>query len=316
MIMQRSLRVLLVFMLCAVGILPTVHGAAYIESNRYDNRPAHLQQDQLQLSVNVSNTGGYNYSVFYSDCSSPVTQIALRYMLVPKKVNIGGASISMNWQGNVIGELDEWLIIGDVSSVPNHTCYSGISGYAPGAYVGPTAIGRGNLQDVPPGSYNVSLTYYVGLVYATTSSEAISMIIAHGLDGETSSTPVTPFTGVAACGQDSPTSGATIDFGTVTSNGTIQPGPLTTLGLVCNYDVALNDVTYSLTSNNPVTGEPSTGQNVAVALTNGAMVKLDGGNVTQPDPKRVSVNITPSIDARGATAGEGTGSATLTFNYE
>ncbi|HIF6628454.1 TPA: hypothetical protein ACX37D_004879 [Serratia marcescens] len=313
---MRFLRRMLICLILSFVWMEGVYGAAYIESNRYVNRSAQLQQDQLQLSVDISNTGNYYYSVFYSDCSSPVTQIDLRYMLVPKKIDISGVSIPMNWQGNVIGEVGEWLIIGNVSSVPNHTCYSGISGNALGAYVGPSAVGRGDLQYLPPGSYNVSITYYVGMVYATTSSEAISMIIAHGLDGDTSSTPVTPFTGVAACGQDSPTSGETIDFGTVTSNGTIQPGPLTTLGLVCNYDVALNDVTYSLTSNNPVTGEPSTGQNVAVALTNGATVTLNGGSVTQPDPKKVSVNITPSIDTRGATAGEGAGSATLTFNYE
>lgn len=318
MIIQRSLRGVLIFILCAVGLLPAAHGQQYIESTVWSARVANLTQNQLVLDVQLNNgPGSYNYNVFYSDCSGGGGQPthSTSYVIAPKTVSINGVSIPIAWSGNRLAELDGWVILGS-NFLQQITCRN--VGYS-GAWTLQQTVnaqGSGDLRTLPPGEYSFSMTYYVGNSFGTSYADTLNLIKNHGLEGAASSTPVTPFTGVAACAQDSPTAGETIDFGTVTSNGTVQPGPLTTLGLVCNYDVALNDVTYSLTSNNPVTGEPSTGQNVAVALTNGATVKLDGGNVTQPDPKKVSVNITPSIDTRGATAGEGTGSATLTFTYE
>lgn len=317
MIMQKSLRALLIFILCAVGLLPVAHGGGFIQSTVWDSRQASLSQSELTLNLQlVSGPGYYNFNVFYSNCSTVVPWVA-NYSIVPRTVNVGGVSVPLKWGSAVLEELnDDWLIIGGISNVPGNSCFSqGSSGhYGPGP--GFSSNATGGLEFVPPGTYSVSISYYSGAAAAQSREELLGLIKSQGLSGAITPIPPTPFNGVAACAQDSSTPGTSIDFGTVTSNGTVQPGPLTTLGLICNYDVALNDVTYSLTSNNPVTGEPSTGQNVAVALTNGATVKLDGGNVTQPDPKKVSVNISPSIDTRGAIAGEGTGSATLTFTYE
>ncbi len=271
-----------------------------------------MSQNGLILTVNLTNSGRYDATVFYSDCSFSVTH-GVTYIVVPKKIEVGGLSIPINWSGNAIDVDDNYKAVYTMGG--GNSCRPvGPAGNHPGAVI--NTYGSGDLSELPPGEYTYSMTYYVGGALTQSDAESLDFIRSYALQGAASSTPVETFTGVAACAQDSPTAGATIDFGTVTSNGTVQPGPLTTMGLACNYDVALNDVTYSLTSNNPVSGEPSTGQSVAVKLSNGATVRLDGGNVTQPDPKKVSVNITPSIDTQGAIAGEGTGSATLTFNYE
>lgn len=311
---KMTARLLILFFL--LGVLPASYGQQYIESTVWSARVAEINQNQLALNVQLNNgPGSYSYNIFYGDCSGEAQRVKGAYLILPRFINLGGVSIPMKWSGNIVGDIDgAWDIVLNTEG-SGGGCYTSGSSYS-SASIGVNATGVGDLTTLAPGDYTYSLTYYVGNAFAPTNSDVVSLIKNRGLNGSTSSTPTKSFTGVAACAQDSPTSGTTIDFGTVTSNGTLQPGPLTTLGLVCNYDVALNDVTYSLTSNNPVTGEPSTGQNVAVALTNGATVTLDGGNVTQPDPKKVSVNITPSIDTRGAIAGEGTGSATLTFTYE
>lgn len=315
MIMRRCCLAGGVFVLGAVGLLPRVYGGEYIESVTYDNRVATPTQNELTLSIDLNNTGGYDWRIYYRNCSGTGPSVVNRYAIVPKSINIGGGNVELRWSASSLTDLDDnWSIISNFSPWSG-TCNSG-TGHWAGWVQGVAATAKGNLQNVLPGEYPISITYYVGNAFSTSNGGTINLIKNQGLNGSVSTSQPYSFHGIAACAQDSPTAGATIDFDTVTSNGSVQPGPLTTLGLVCNYDVALNDVTYSLTSNNPVTGEPSTGQNVAVALTNGATVKLDGGNVTQPDPKRVSVNITPSIDTRGATAGEGTGSATLTFTYE
>lgn len=292
--------------------------AGYIESTVWDSNVVSLEQNQLELKVNISyGPGGYYYDIFRYGCApnEKITSM-LNYVIVPKRINISGVYIDVKWVGTNQGETIDgnWILLGDVLHRETICTSGGAGRYS--ADVSVTVRGTGRLDNLPPGDYVYSLSYYVGNAFGISDGDAVEWARLYALDGALSQTSPVHFTGAAACGQDSSTTGATIDFSTVTSNGTIQQGPLTTLGLVCNYDVALNDVTYSLTSNNPVSGEPSTGHSVAVKLSNGATVRLDGGNVTQPDPKKVSVNITPSIDTQGAIAGEGSGSATLTFNYE
>ncbi|WLS88718.1 hypothetical protein [Serratia marcescens] len=309
-------KLFVLLMMVSVSVVPVVHAVGYIESTVWSPHGSILSQDDLTLKVDIYNgPGTYFYNIFKSQCTGGGINFYLNYVVAPKSVTIGSVNIPLIYSGNKIADIgNDWVVIATVKNVSSGCVSSGSgnSEYAPGV----NALATGSLVSLPPGTYNYSMQFYVGNAFGDTLNNAIQMIKDYALTGAISSTPSNPFTGLASCEQDSTTPGTTIDFGTIISNGSVQSGPLTMLGLVCNYDVALNDVTYSLTSNNPVTGEPSAGQKVAVALTNGATVTLDGGNVTQPDPKRVSVNITPSIDTRGAAAGEGTGSATLTFNYE
>lgn len=291
--------------------------AGYIESTVWNSSSVTLKQNQLELNINIDiGPGYYNYNIFKSSCAAgeKITN-RVSYVIVPKKINISGVMVDISWQGPNLGETgSDWIIMGAPSafSTPCITKDSGQGQTDSSVKV----RGVGYLDKLPPGNYSYTLPYYVGNAFGISASDAVLWVQLYGLDGKSTQADPTSFTGAIACGQDDHTSVATIDFGTITSNGSTQPGPLTTLELICNYDVALKSVEYSLTSNNPVTGEPSSGKKVSVALTNGATVTLNAGNITQPDSKKVSLDITSSIDTRKAIAGEGNGSATLIFNYE
>ncbi|HIF6626640.1 TPA: hypothetical protein ACX37D_003019 [Serratia marcescens] len=316
--MKRKI-IALVF-LCVFG--PFAHAGGYIYSVNSDVKTADLSQNQLDLNVILRDgPGGYSYNIFYSNCTTEVVPYTAHYLIVPTHINIGGVPVALTWSESSVLDLTDssgniWKVIASFAYVNNNSCqHQGKSGYwNPGVSNVVTATAKGNLQNVPPGSYSVSLGYYVGSVNNQYESGRLPMIRDYGMKGAMSYTPPTTFTGAAACSNSS-VQNTTIDFGTITSNGSIQAGPSKTLGLVCNYNVKPNDVSYSLTSNNPVSGKPSTGHIVTVGLSNGAEVTLSGGAITNSDAQHVNTVISPTIDTTKSNAGVGTGSAMLKFTY-
>ncbi|TSB25747.1 fimbrial protein [Serratia marcescens] len=177
--------------------------------------------------------------------------------------------------------------------------------------------GSMDVSSLPAGSYQCKVKtahFFVGS-NSTNLQSAYSAGLATVVSGNRWGVGTASIQINSACAHDGP-SRETIDFGTVTSNGETQAGPPTTVTLVCNYDVSSNNITYMLNSNNPVSGEPSTGHSIVVGLTNGANVTLNGGNVTPLTARKMSVDIESAIDTRNALAGVGNGSATLTFDYQ
>jgi hypothetical protein len=301
-----------------IGLLTIMQHAyaykGYIESIQYDSATADLRQDYLQLTAYLQGgPGGYNYSIFDSTCDARIHN-AIRYFIVPTSITLGGKKFPLKWEGNTLGTFgDDWLIIGTTRDGIDNDCKGITSGRDSGE--GVVSNAQADITELPPGDYAYSMQYYSGQAFGETAADAIAILQAQGLNGAINSTATKTFNGIAACGEADGANGATIDFGTITSNGQLQPGPTTSLALACNYDISKNDVTYLLKSNNPVAGQPDSGESVEVQLSNGAVVHLGNQGLKQLAPNKIGLDLSPLIDTAGVTPGEGTGSAVLTFTY-